>query len=334
MEKLYGWGLPFNASTHGASIDNVIIFIHYFMAALFIGWLAFLVYSLIKFRARPGHFATYKQKHFKAPTYIEVMIVLTEIVLLACFSIPIYKQVQRSLPNPDDAIQVRVVAEQFAWNIHYPGPDNKFGRSLPTLMSASNPVGLDDTDPNSDDDIVSVNQFKVPVNKPVIVHLTSKDVIHSFGIPVMRVKQDVIPGQEISISFEANKTGDFEIACAQLCGLGHYRMRGFFQVEEPAEFDTWLQQKVDRKLKKIAQARAKALAKKAAAEKALLDAAEELKAKAEAAITDVNEKASTLVNTVKAMASETEIKKESLDALASPSKIMPTDHSGTGEHHS
>ena len=244
MEKdYYGWGLPFNASAHGEGIDQLIYIFHGFMAVLFVGWLLYFILALVKFRARDGHKATYKLGHFKAPTYIEVGIALFEAVLLVGFAFPLFNTYRDDLPPQKDSVEVRIVGEQFAWNIHYPGPDGVFGKGKGELMGPSNPLGLDPADPKGHDDIVSINTFNVPVNKPVIVHLSSKDVIHSFFLPVMRVKHDMIPGQSIPIWFEAAHTGKFEIACAQLCGLGHYRMRGFFNVQTQAEFDAWLTEK-------------------------------------------------------------------------------------------
>ena len=240
MEKYYGWWLPVDISTNGAAIDRLIYIVHILMAVLFIGWFAFLVIALFKFRARPGHKASYKLNHFKTPTYAEVGVALVEVLFLVGFSFPIVHQVKNVFPNPKQAMQVRIVAEQFAWNIHYPGPDGIFGKTDIHLINPTNPVGLDPEDPAGKDDIVAINQLHIPVNKPVIARLSSKDVIHSFFLPVMRVKQDVIPGQSIPVWFEAKKTGNFEIACAQLCGLGHYRMRGFFTVETEEQFNTWL----------------------------------------------------------------------------------------------
>lgn len=236
----YGWGLPINISAHGAGIDRLIYFIHGIMLLLFIGWFVFLVYTLIKFRARPGHKATHQEKHFKAPTYIEIIIALTEVLLLVGFSFPLVHKLRNQLPPPSNALQVRIVAEQYAWNIHYPGPDGQFGKTSPKNISVQNPVGLDKTDPAAADDITTINQFHIPVNKPVIVYLTSKDVIHSFFLPVMRIKQDAIPGSEVRLWFEALQTGKFEIACAQLCGLGHYRMKGYFMVDSPEDFNKWM----------------------------------------------------------------------------------------------
>ncbi len=239
QQKYYGWGLPIDISTHGADIDRLIYGVHVFMALLFVGWFLFFVYAILKFRQRAGHKAQYHTKHFKTPTCLEAGVAVTEMVLLFAFSIPIWHHVRKAFPDDSKALHVRVVAEQFAWNIHYPGKDGIFGKTDPKLITASNPLGLDPSDPNGADDITTINQLHIPVDTPVIAKVTSKDVIHSFGIPVMRVKQDVIPGQSIPVWFQAKETGNFEIACAQLCGLGHYRMRGFFIVESKEKFSAW-----------------------------------------------------------------------------------------------
>lgn len=241
MENAFnGWWLPINISTHGAAIDRLIVTIHWFMAILFVGWFIYFLYCLFRFRSGANPRADLGTRHFKLPTYLEIGIVLVEAALLIFVSSPIWAQVKNDFPDEKDAVVIRVVAEQFAWNIHYPGKDGKFGPTKIEAMDATNPVGVDRSDPNGRDDLVTINELKIPVNKPVIVHLTSKDVIHSFGIPVMRVKQDAIPGMDIRVWFQATQTGNFEIACAQLCGLGHYRMRGAFQVLSPEEFQTWL----------------------------------------------------------------------------------------------
>ena len=234
------WGLPEDISKHGVGIDRLIVLLHVFMIVLFLGWAAFLVYTLIRFRQRKGHKAVYKLDHFKAPTYLEVGIAIFEFILLAIFATPIWFGIKNNLPSKDKAVQVRVVAQQFAWNIHYPGQDGIFGKTDPKRMDSSNPVGLDVSDPAAKDDITTINQLHVPVDVPILVTLSSKDVIHSFDLTQMRVKQDVIPGMAIPVWFEAKKTGDFEIACAQLCGFGHYRMKGFFTVETKDKFDAWL----------------------------------------------------------------------------------------------
>jgi len=242
-QNYYGWGLPIDISTHGAPIDQLINIFHVIMAVLFVGWFLYLIIALVKHRARPGHKATYKLNHFKTPTYIEIAVALVETVLLVGFSFPIFHQYRNVPPLANESLVVRVVAEQFAWNIHYPGSDGVFGKTDPKLITTFNPVGLDSEDPAAKDDVTTINQLHIPVNTPVIAKLSSKDVIHSFSLPVMRVKQDVVPGQEISVWFEATQSGDFEIACAQLCGLGHYRMRGFFIVDSEEDFQAWLKEK-------------------------------------------------------------------------------------------
>src|SRR5207247_2769387 len=139
--------------------------------------------------------------------------------------------------------EVHIVAEQFAWNVHYPGPDGVFGRTDPKLMTSTNPLGLDQKDPNAKDDVVTLNNLHLPVNRDAVIHITSTHVIHSFKLPVMRTEQDAIPGMDVPIHFTPIRTtnGDrWEIACAQLCGLGHYRMRRQIDVETTAALQKWM----------------------------------------------------------------------------------------------
>ncbi len=238
----YGFWLPPNISTHGAEIDNLISVLHWFMLVLFVGWALYLVYCLIRFRERPGHEADISgSTHFSLPKYIEIGIIIFEAVLLVFFSFPLWSKVKRDFPNEADALVVRVTAEQFAWTVHYAGKDGKFGQLKIELIDGTNPVGLDREDPNGKDDILSPNTLNIPINKPIIAKLTSKDVIHNFFLPVMRVKQDIIPGMTVPVWFQATQTGKFEIGCAQLCGVGHTQMRGFFNVMSQEEFETWYQ---------------------------------------------------------------------------------------------
>ncbi len=160
-------------------------------------------------------------------------------LLLVFYAIPAWAKRVKAFPAENEAVVVRVVGEQFAWNVHYPGPDGKFGRTDISLVSADNPLGLDRKDPNAKDDITTVNQLNLPVDRPVLVHLSTKDVIHSFGLFEMRVKQDAIPGMQIPVWFIPNRVGDYEIACSQLCGLGHYRMRGFLTIQTAADYQKW-----------------------------------------------------------------------------------------------
>jgi len=238
-EKIYGWWLPPDVSVHGAKIDQLMSVLHWFMALLFIGWGVFFVYCLIRFRARPGHVAMYTPVKGIATKYIEGFVVVVEILLLFGLSTPVWLAYKNNVPDAAKALHIRLVAEQFAWNFQYPGKDGKFGKSDPSLISGDNPLGVDPEDPSGKDDLVTVNQLHIPVNRPVIVAVSSKDVIHSFNIPVLRVKQDTVPGQQIPIWFEATQAGHFELACAQLCGLGHYRMRADVLIDTPEEFAKW-----------------------------------------------------------------------------------------------
>lgn len=236
----FDYGLPIDISTHGSAIDSLIVTLHYFMALLFIGWGIYLVYCLIKFRERPGHQADISPKNYSIPKYLEIGIVIFEACLLVFFSYPVWAKLKTDFPDRASSLVVRITAEQFAWNIHYPGRDGKFGKTNIDLIDGTNPVGLDREDPDAKDDIVSINQFNVPVGKPVIVELGAKDVIHGFFLPTARVKHDAIPGMVFPLWFETKETGEFQIACAQLCGVGHYRMVGYFNVKTQEEFDNWL----------------------------------------------------------------------------------------------
>lgn len=236
----YGWWFPPDISTHGAGIDRIIDVVHGFMAVLFVGWGIFFVYCLIKFRARPGHRASYQLPKAKISKVAEIGVLAFEVFLLVGLSMPVWLKYRNDPPKPaDNPLEVRVVAEQFAWNFHYPGADGAFGRTHPRFMAADNLIGLDRGDPAAADDIALNNRFYMPKDRPVVLRMTSKDVIHSIWIPVMRVKQDVIPGMEIPVWFTATETGHFQIGCAQLCGNNHFTMISDLFVQEPEEFRQW-----------------------------------------------------------------------------------------------
>ena len=233
-------GLPVLASTHAPQIDQMIDLVHWLMLVLFVGWGLFFVYVLFRFRAGANPKANYSGAKGKLSKGIEAAVVVAEMVLLVGYAIPAWATRMKAFPAESEAVVIRVIAEQFAWNVHYPGPDGRFGRTTNELVSAENAIGLDRTDPNAKDDITTINQLNLPVDKQILVHLSSKDVIHSFGLYEMRVKQDAIPGMEIPVWFIPNRVGEYEITCSQLCGLGHYRMRGFVNVKTQADFDSWL----------------------------------------------------------------------------------------------
>jgi len=237
-------GVPIAASAHAAEIDQMTALVHWLMLVLFVGWGAFFIFALIRFRKGANPKASYVGAKGKLAKSTEVAVALVEVILLVFYAIPAWAKRVTNFPGGNDAVIVRVVGEQFAWNIQYPGKDGKFGRTDPTLVSADNPLGLDRRDPDAKDDIVSINNLNLPINRPVLVHLTSKDVIHSFGVYELRVKQDAVPGLEMPVWFVPTREGQWDIACSQLCGLGHYRMRGFVNVQSAPEYDKWMAEQV------------------------------------------------------------------------------------------
>lgn len=232
---------PRAASAHAAEIDSMTAMMHWVMLILFVGWGAFFVYTLFRFHKSRHPKADYAGVRGHSSSYLEGAVVVVEAILLIGFAFPLWANRVAEFPAETESTVVRVVGEQFAWNVHYPGEDGRFGRSDIKLVGPANPLGLDRDDPNAKDDLTTINQLNLPVDRPVIVYLSSKDVIHSFGVPEMRVKQDAVPGMEIPVWWVPTAAGDYEIACSQLCGLGHYRMRGFVKIQTAAEFQAWLQ---------------------------------------------------------------------------------------------
>jgi cytochrome c oxidase subunit 2 len=228
------------ASAHAGDVDSLIVVIHWLMLVLFVAWGAFMIFVLFRFRKGANPQASYEGTHGTASKFVEIGIVLFEAFLLIAYAIPAWARRVSDLPAGNETVQVRVVAEQFAWNIQYPGPDGKFGRRDLSKVASDNPLGLDRTDPDAKDDITTINQLTLPVDRPVLVHLSSKDVIHSFGLYEMRVKQDAIPGLDIPVWWVPTKVGNYEIVCSQLCGLGHFRMRGFVNIKTAAENQAFL----------------------------------------------------------------------------------------------
>jgi len=253
-------GLPINSSGHGLMIDNMIGWGHWVMLILCVGWGIYLIIAVIKLSEKANPKADYHgvQSHYSQ--YVEYGVIIIEAFLLIGLSIPLYSQIKTSLPSDNEVHHIRVIAQQFAWNIHYPGEDGKFGDTdIDLVDEESNPIGLV-RDGSGSDDIVTINQMHLPVNKQIMIHLSSKDVIHSFGIPEMRIKQDAVPGMTIPFFFTPTMTTDdflqkikgsirdgkgYEIACAQLCGNSHYRMRGFLTVESEDEFNGWLEEEAE-----------------------------------------------------------------------------------------
>ncbi len=234
-------GIIENASAHGGEVDHLLELVHWLMLVLFVGWTTFFIYAIIRFRKSKNPKADYAGVTSHKSTYLEVVVVVLEAVLLLGFAFPLWGKRVNQFPSEKDTVSVRVIAKQFSWEIYYPGPDGIFGKRSPSLVTKDNSIGLDKSDPAAQDDLVAPEKdMHLPVDKSAIVHVTSKDVIHSFAIRQMRVVQDTIPGMDIPLWFKPIKTGKFEIACAQLCGTSHASMRGVLTVESQEEYNRWL----------------------------------------------------------------------------------------------
>lgn len=232
--------LPPLASVHGAGIDRMIHYLLITVGSLFVfGHLA-LGYFIWRF-SREGRvtyrLASPKVEHRWSLIPVVLMTLIAEGGVFV-LGLPVWGKFYASAAPPE-AVQVEVTAEQFAWNIRYPGQDGSFGRTDPRLMSLDNPVGLDKNDPAAQDDLVVLNELYLPVNRPARIRLRSKDTIHSFFLPNFRVKQDAVPGMTIDIWFVPTAVGTYEIACAELCGFAHFQMRGLLRVMPPEEFEKW-----------------------------------------------------------------------------------------------
>ena len=240
-------GMVPNASEHGYFVDQLLEICHWFMAALFVGWSCYFCYTLWRFHRSRNPKADYHGVQSKASAHLEFSVVIIEAVLLLGFAIPIWaKRVNGdNYLNNADAIRVRAVGEQLFWSFHYPGADGVFGSSKPQFVNGGNPLGLDPNDPAGKDDIVTKNEIHLVDKRPVVIEVTSKDVIHSFALKHMRMAQDAIPGSRVPIWFRPIRTGEFEIVCAQLCGTGHFGMMSKMTVDSQADYDVWMKEKID-----------------------------------------------------------------------------------------
>jgi cytochrome c oxidase subunit 2 len=241
------FGMVPNASEHGYLVDHMLEACHWFMTVLFVGWSCYFLYTIWRFHRTRNPKADYYGVQSKASAHLEFSVVLIEAVLLLGFALPLWgKRVTGDqFPAGDDAIRVHAVAEQFAWNFHYPGPDGLHGRKRADLISGSNPLGLDPNDPAGQDDIISKNELHLLNQKPAVIEITSKDVIHGFQIQHMRISQDAIPGSKIPVWFRPIRVGEYELICSQLCGAGHFAMRALLKVEDKAEYEAWVKEQTD-----------------------------------------------------------------------------------------
>ena len=208
--------LPEGITTTAPAIDALFYLVLWITGTVFLLVQGTLLFFVVRYHRRAGRSARYIHGN-QLVEIIWTVIPAGIMIFLAMHSQRVWARVRGTPPPPD--LEVEVTAEQFVWNIRYPGADGTF---------------------NTTDDITTINQLHLPLHRIVLIHLKSKDVIHSFFVPQFRMKLDAVPGLSGHLWLSATKTGNFEIACAELCGLGHYRMRGFLVIESPEDFQAWL----------------------------------------------------------------------------------------------
>ncbi len=231
------WTLTELAS-NWASMDAMLHISFAVTGLVFVAVSAFMVLAIVRYRHRPGHKAEFSPDNRRLEWWLLGLTTLGIIALLAPGLVVYYDFIR----TPEDSMEVEVVGEQWRFSYRYPGEDGTFGTSDVRLVSSDNPLGLDPDDPAGHDDIIVVGgDLRLPVDQPVKVLMRAKDVLHNFFVPQFRAKMDMVPGMVTHFWFTPTSTGEFEVICAQHCGVGHYNMRGSVRVMEPEAFDEWLQ---------------------------------------------------------------------------------------------
>ncbi|MBL8003704.1 MAG: cytochrome c oxidase subunit II [Candidatus Kapabacteria bacterium] len=246
MFDMLKW-FPENVSTFGHELDNLFAFIYYISLGIFFLTYGVLIAFMIKYRRKDN----VKAYYYHGNNLVEFTWTLLPTILFA--GIGLYSdgmwektKYEKKVPVPD--VEVQVMGYQYGWTCRYPGPDGTFGRQDRNQMTTSNRFGIDSADAAGKDDIVKDGSFTFPINRNIVVGLSASDVLHSFFLPNFRVKQDAVPGQWIKVWFNGTKVGKYELACAELCGSGHYNMRGEVTMLSQADFDKWLSDESAKKL--------------------------------------------------------------------------------------
>jgi cytochrome c oxidase subunit 2 len=219
----FGLWFPPLASADGAAIDSVFVAVLIVTGIAFVATQLLLAYLVTRYGAKDGEKAAYWHDNARAEAILISGTALT-LTILVFFGQYVWYNIYFADP-PTDGLVVEVTGQQFQWVFRYPGPDGVLGDLDTALVSPTNNIGLDRNGAGADD-IVSIGLMHAIQNQPVRVVLRSTDVIHDFHVPHMRVKQDAVPGLSIEIWFTPTEAGEYEVACAELCGLGHYRMSG------------------------------------------------------------------------------------------------------------
>jgi cytochrome c oxidase subunit 2 len=236
------WWLPAGASAAAGWIDHQFAITFVIMGIVFVAAQFALGYVVWKYRDRPS---APPVSYSHGNTTLEITWTALTTILFVGLNLmgsSVWAS-QRFDPPEAGAVQVEVTGMQFAWYFRYPGPDGTYAKTKASLMDPSAggeaAVGLDTSDPSSKDDVVTGTMY-LPVNREVDLSMRSVDVIHNFFVPQLRFKQDAVPGLNIHMHFKPTAIGEYEIACAELCGLGHYKMHGMVHVVSQEDFDKWL----------------------------------------------------------------------------------------------
>jgi cytochrome c oxidase subunit 2 len=230
------WWLTPLASNWG-TIDDTINITFWVTGFVFVAVNAFLAWAIIRYRYKAGQRADYEPENKKLEMWLTGLTTVGVVAMLApgLFVWAAFVEV------PDDAWELEVVGQQWHWTYRFPGEDGIHGTSEAALISQTNPFGLHPDDPNGQDDKVVYDPVvHIPVDKPMKVLLRAKDVLHNFTVPQFRVKMDLVPGLVSYLWLTPEKTGTYDILCEELCGVGHFTMRGRVSVDEQADFDSWL----------------------------------------------------------------------------------------------
>lgn len=221
------------------SIDFTINVTFWVTGFVFIAINLFLAYCVYRFRQKDGHTAVYEPENTKLEVGLSAITTIGVIAMLA----PGLVVWANFVTVPEEATEFEAMGQQWQWAFRYPGADGVMGTADTQLVTESNPFGVNMADPNGQDDvIVTAPEMHLPLYKPVKALLRSNDVLHNFTVPQFRVKMDLVPGLISYLWFEPNRAGRYDILCEELCGIGHFVMRGAVVVETQEEYDTWLAQ--------------------------------------------------------------------------------------------
>ena len=224
-------------ASNWSAMDDTIILSFWIGGGVFILVCLFMVYCIFRYQYKEGRRSEYKPEDKKLEKGLTWLTTIGVVALLA----PGLVVWNNYIRVPENAIQVEVMAWQWGWKYRLPGKDGKLGASNNRIISDDNPYGLNIDDPNGKDDVfVESNELHLLKDRPVKILLRSIDVLHNFYVPQFRSKMDAVPGTITFYWFEPNKNGEYEVLCAEYCGVAHYAMRGKVVVEDEGSYNKWL----------------------------------------------------------------------------------------------